>query len=77
MQYLPRVISLATIASSCFLGDNLIGESLNPIVQAFEDPSCSYHCRILLTPVENPSEFGVAELDALPTQRQLKRCATG
>ena len=51
-----------------FLGDNLIGESLNPIVRAFDDPSCSYHCRILLTPVENPSDFGVAELDALPTQ---------
>ena len=51
-----------------FLGDNLIGEPLNPIVEAFNDPACSYHCRILLTPVENPSEFGVAELRSLPPQ---------
>ncbi|MGO8949660.1 MAG: glucose-1-phosphate thymidylyltransferase [Ktedonobacterales bacterium] len=58
-----------------FLGDNLIGESLKPIVQGFEDPSCSYHCRILLTPVENPSEFGVAELDALPTSEAIEDAA--
>ena len=56
-----------------FLGDNLIGEPLNPIVDAFDDPSCSYHCRILLTPVENPSEFGVAELDALPSAEAADR----
>lgn len=46
-----------------FLGDNLIGEPLNPIVQAFGAPDCAYHCRILLTRVDNPSEFGVAELE--------------
>jgi glucose-1-phosphate thymidylyltransferase len=46
-----------------FLGDNLIGESLDPIVRTFGAPDCDYHCRILLTPVENPSEFGVAELE--------------
>lgn len=33
-----------------FLGDNFIGESLDPLVQAFQDPSSSCHCRILLTP---------------------------
>lgn len=49
-----------------FLGDNLIGESLEPLVRAFGDPNCSYHCRVLLTPVDNPSEFGVAELDQSP-----------
>ena len=48
-----------------FLGDNLIGESLDPIVRAFDAPDCDYHCRILLAPVENPREFGVAELDEL------------
>lgn len=47
-----------------YLGDNLIGEPLHPIVEAFADPSCPYNCRILLTPVENPSDFGIAELDA-------------
>jgi glucose-1-phosphate thymidylyltransferase len=46
-----------------FLGDNLIGESLDPIVQAFEAPDCAYHCHILLARVDNPSEFGVAELE--------------
>lgn len=46
-----------------FLGDNLIGESLTPMVRAFADPDCPYQCHILLTPVENPSAFGIAELD--------------
>ena len=45
-----------------FLGDNLIGEPLDPIVRAFAAPDCAYACRILLTPVDQPSEFGVAEL---------------
>ena len=50
-----------------FLGDNLIGEPLHPIVHAFGAPDCDYHCRILLTSVDNPSEFGVAELEPLAT----------
>jgi glucose-1-phosphate thymidylyltransferase len=52
-----------------FLGDNLIGESLEPIVQAFADPACGYHCRILLKPVQNPGEFGIAELEPLAPAR--------
>ena len=54
-----------------FLGDNLIGESLDPIVRAFAAPDCSYQCRILLTPVEHPSEFGVAELEPGADQNGL------
>ncbi len=46
-----------------FLGDNLIGESLAPMVREFTADGCPYQCRILLTPVENPRQFGVAELD--------------
>jgi len=46
-----------------FLGDNLIGEPLDAIVRTFASPECDYQCRILLTHVENPSEFGVAELE--------------
>lgn len=46
-----------------FLGDNLIGEPLAPIVEAFADPHCGYNSRILLTHVPNPTEFGVAELE--------------
>lgn len=49
-----------------FLGDNLIGEPLDPIVRAFADPACEYNCRILLTNVDNPSEFGVAEIEPAP-----------
>ena len=45
-----------------FLGDNLIGEPLDPLVRAFSAPDCAEACRILLTPVDNPREFGVAEL---------------
>ncbi len=49
-----------------YLGDNLIGEPLEPLVHAFAAPGCSYHCRILLSQVENPVEFGVAELEPMP-----------
>ncbi len=45
-----------------FLGDNLIGQSLAPLVWAFSAPDCPYTSHILLTPVENPSQFGIAEL---------------
>src|SRR5579859_1603484 len=56
-----------------FLGDNLIGEPLDPIVQAFAAPDCDYHCRILLSPVENPREFGVAELDDTGAEPRVRR----
>jgi glucose-1-phosphate thymidylyltransferase len=44
-----------------YLGDNLIKSSVSGLVQEFEThrPAAS----ILLTPVPNPSSFGVAELD--------------
>ena len=45
------------------LGDNLIGEPLDPIVREFSAPNCAYHCRILLKAVDDPREFGVAELE--------------
>lgn len=46
-----------------FLGDNLIGESLAPLISQFASPGCSYHCSILLAEVPNPQQFGVAEID--------------
>jgi glucose-1-phosphate thymidylyltransferase len=49
-----------------FLGDNLVGESLAPMVREFAAPSCPYRCHILLTEVENPSQFGIAELQPAP-----------
>jgi glucose-1-phosphate thymidylyltransferase len=49
-----------------FLGDNLIGESLSEWVRDFSTPGCSYACHILLTEVEDPSQFGIAELEPAP-----------
>jgi len=48
-----------------FLGDNLIGEPLGPLVDRFDDPDSTTHAQILLTQVPNPREFGVAELDGM------------
>ncbi len=49
-----------------FLGDNLIGESLSERVHDFSAPDCPYTCDILLTEVEDPSQFGIAELEPAP-----------
>ena len=43
-----------------YLGDNMIKSSLNDLVSEFKDPAVA--ATILLTPVPNPSDFGVAEL---------------
>ncbi len=45
------------------LGDNLISESLTPLISRFAAPGCPYQCSILLAEVPNPQQFGVAELD--------------
>jgi glucose-1-phosphate thymidylyltransferase len=50
-----------------FLGDNLINEQLGPLAYAFNQPDCPYQCRILLNAVENPSQFGVAEVEEIST----------
>jgi glucose-1-phosphate thymidylyltransferase len=47
-----------------YLGDNLIGEPLSPLVREFMAQTHPHQCRILLAPVEYPSQFGVAELEA-------------
>ncbi|MGB6836279.1 MAG: glucose-1-phosphate thymidylyltransferase [Dehalococcoidia bacterium] len=44
-----------------YLGDNFLQEGIQPYVQAFLEGR--YHCQVLLCPVENPQDFGVAELD--------------
>jgi glucose-1-phosphate thymidylyltransferase len=44
-----------------FLGDNLIKQPLHKYVEEFMDPAIN--SVIMLTPVENPSSFGVAELE--------------
>jgi len=44
-----------------FLGDNVIQGGISNLIGQFRDSD--YNCQIVLTPVENPSEYGVAELD--------------
>jgi glucose-1-phosphate thymidylyltransferase len=45
-----------------FLGDNVIEGGISGLISQFE--ASGYHCQIVLTPVDNPSQYGVAELDA-------------
>lgn len=44
-----------------YLGDNMIEESIRPLVEDFADGD--YNCQILLKEVPNPQSYGVAELD--------------
>jgi glucose-1-phosphate thymidylyltransferase len=44
-----------------YLGDNILKSGITEFVEGFEDSD--YQARILLQPVENPRQFGVAELD--------------
>ncbi len=44
-----------------FLGDNVIEGGISGLISQFE--ASDYNCQIVLTPVENPSQYGVAELD--------------
>ncbi|MDD1773981.1 MAG: glucose-1-phosphate thymidylyltransferase [Methanobacterium sp.] len=44
-----------------YLGDNILKSGIMEFVEGFEDSD--YQARILLQPVENPRQFGVAELD--------------
>jgi glucose-1-phosphate thymidylyltransferase len=52
-----------------FLGDNVIQGGISNLISQFEDSE--YNCQIVLTPVENPSRYGVAELD--PDTRRIVR----
>jgi glucose-1-phosphate thymidylyltransferase len=44
-----------------FLGDNVIQGGISNLIRQFE--TSDYDCQIVLTPVDNPSQYGVAELD--------------
>jgi glucose-1-phosphate thymidylyltransferase len=52
-----------------FLGDNVIEGGISELIGQFE--SSAHNCQIVLTPVENPSQYGVADLD--PDTRQIIR----
>ena len=43
-----------------FLGDNVIEGGISNLIRDFE--SADHHCQIVLTPVEEPQHYGVAEL---------------
>lgn len=44
-----------------YLGDNLLSGGISHLVSEYQ--TGEHHAMVLLTPVENPSQFGVAELD--------------
>ena len=52
-----------------FLGDNVIEGGISGLISQFE--TSAYNSQIVLTPVPNPSEYGVAELD--PDTRRIVR----
>jgi glucose-1-phosphate thymidylyltransferase len=52
-----------------FLGDNVIEGGISGLIQEFD--TSDYDSQIVLTPVENPSRYGVAELD--PDTRRIVR----
>lgn len=61
-----------------FLGDNLVGEPLTPLISRFAAPDCPDQCSILLSEVPNPQQFGVAEIDPPsgppdPTRLRVRR----
>jgi len=52
-----------------FLGDNVIQGGISGLIKEFE--TSQYNCQIVLTAVDNPSSYGVAELD--PETRRIIR----
>jgi glucose-1-phosphate thymidylyltransferase len=52
-----------------FLGDNVIEGGISGLISEFRDSD--FDCQIVLTPVDNPSRYGVAELD--PDSRRIIR----
>jgi len=52
-----------------FLGDNVIQGGISGLIREFE--TSQYNCQIVLTAVDNPSSYGVAELD--PDTRRIIR----
>jgi len=52
-----------------YLGDNLLRDGITSIVNEFNEKKPD--CMILLTPVKNPSQFGVAELNVDGSVKKL------
>ena len=54
-----------------YLGDNLLRDGIAPLVNAFRADPCD--ASILLTPVSDPSSYGVAELDGERVVRLVEK----
>jgi len=54
-----------------FLGDNLIKDGINALVEEFETERPN--CQILLAEVENPQQFGIAELEDGRVKRLVEK----
>ncbi|HZK16520.1 MAG TPA: glucose-1-phosphate thymidylyltransferase [Solirubrobacterales bacterium] len=54
-----------------YLGDNLLRDGIKPLVDAFRADPCD--ASILLTPVADPSSYGVAELDGERVVRLVEK----
>ena len=52
-----------------FLGDNVIQGGISPLIRQFADSQ--WNSQIVLTAVENPQQFGVAELNGQGTIKRL------
>lgn len=52
-----------------FLGDNVIEGGIKPLIRSFEENA--WNCQVVLTSVDEPQHYGVAELD--PDTRQIER----
>ncbi len=55
-----------------YLGDNMIEESIRPLVEEFSNGDSNYNCQILLKPVSDPQSYGVAELDPANPERVIR-----
>ncbi len=55
-----------------YLGDNMIEESIRPLVENFRQSNSNCHCQILLKEVSNPESYGVAQLDPTNSERVVK-----
>ncbi len=55
-----------------YLGDNMIEESIKPLVEEFSAGNGDFNCQILLKPVDNPQSYGVAELDPANPNRVIR-----
>lgn len=55
-----------------YLGDNMIEESIRPLVDNFRNSNGDCHCQILLKEVANPQSYGVAELDPTNPERVVR-----